>query len=91
MSELGIPLTKEPIFHQYDVYGNLFGLMEAHPLTPMVSEFLTSYGTLAGEHEIMPTIHKELERRTLLYSLLMPVMNQYMEGHITKMLVQLYA
>lgn len=37
MSELGVPLTKEPGFHQYDVYGNLFGLLAAHPLTPMVS------------------------------------------------------
>lgn len=37
MSELGVPLTKEPGFHQYDVYGNLFGLLAAHPLTPLVS------------------------------------------------------
>ncbi|GLJ20891.1 hypothetical protein SUGI_0381180 [Cryptomeria japonica] len=28
----------------------------------------------------MPTIEKELDRRTLLYSLLMPVMNQYIKG-----------
>ena len=25
----------------------------------------------------MPTIHEEMDRRQLLYSLLMPVMNQY--------------
>eukprot|EP01018_Ginkgo_biloba_P029808 Gb_12418 [translate_table: standard] len=37
MAELGVPLTKEPGFHQYDVYGNLFGLLAAHPLTPLVS------------------------------------------------------
>lgn len=37
MAELGIPLTKEPGFHQYDVYGNLFGLLAAHPITPLVS------------------------------------------------------
>ncbi|KAL0329837.1 UNVERIFIED_CONTAM: hypothetical protein Sradi_4970400 [Sesamum radiatum] len=24
-------------FHQYDVYGNLFGLLAAHPVTPLVS------------------------------------------------------
>ncbi|EEF50569.1 uncharacterized protein LOC8261919 [Ricinus communis] len=37
MSELGVPLTKEPGFHQFDVYGNLFGLLAAHPVTPLVS------------------------------------------------------
>eukprot|EP00252_Welwitschia_mirabilis_P013040 TRINITY_DN2883_c0_g1_i4.p1 TRINITY_DN2883_c0_g1~~TRINITY_DN2883_c0_g1_i4.p1 ORF type:complete len:531 (+),score=74.40 TRINITY_DN2883_c0_g1_i4:479-2071(+) len=37
MSELGVPLTKEPGFHQYDVYGNLFGLLAAHPIAPLVS------------------------------------------------------
>ncbi|KAL9177645.1 hypothetical protein ABFS82_01G071900 [Erythranthe guttata] len=37
MAELGVPLTKELGFHQYDVYGNLFGLLGAHPVTPLVS------------------------------------------------------
>ncbi|KAK7251362.1 hypothetical protein RIF29_34477 [Crotalaria pallida] len=37
MAELGVPLTKETGFHQYDVYGNLFGLLAAHPVTPFVS------------------------------------------------------
>ncbi|KAL5747537.1 hypothetical protein ACOSP7_024540 [Xanthoceras sorbifolium] len=37
MAELGVPLTKELGFHQYDVYGNLFGLLAAHPITPLVS------------------------------------------------------
>ncbi|KAL8498499.1 hypothetical protein ACS0TY_021725 [Phlomoides rotata] len=37
MSELGVPLTKELGFHQYDVYGDLFGLLAAHPITPLVS------------------------------------------------------
>lgn len=37
MAELGVPLTKEFGFHQYDVYGNLFGLLAAHPVTPLVS------------------------------------------------------
>lgn len=37
MAELGVPLTKEPGFHQYDIRGNAFGLMAAHPLTPAVS------------------------------------------------------
>ncbi|CAA2996714.1 DUF604 domain-containing [Olea europaea subsp. europaea] len=37
MAELGVPLTKEIGFHQYDVYGNLLGLLGAHPVTPVVS------------------------------------------------------
>nr|KYP58606.1 hypothetical protein KK1_014021 [Cajanus cajan] len=37
MSELGVPLTREPGFHQYDVYGDLLGLLGAHPVTPLVS------------------------------------------------------
>ncbi|KAI8011486.1 Indole-3-acetic acid-amido synthetase GH3.6 [Camellia lanceoleosa] len=42
-----------------------------------ISEFLTSSGTSGGERKLMPTIDEELERRSLLYSLLMPVMNQF--------------
>ncbi|RZC65529.1 hypothetical protein C5167_009217 [Papaver somniferum] len=42
-----------------------------------ISEFLTSSGTSAGERKLMPTIEEELERRSLLYGLLMPVMDQY--------------
>ncbi|CAL5433148.1 unnamed protein product [Camellia sinensis] len=37
MAELGVPLTKQLGFHQYDLYGNLFGLLAAHPVTPFVS------------------------------------------------------
>ncbi|KAK4846743.1 hypothetical protein QYF36_021548 [Acer negundo] len=42
-----------------------------------ISEFLTSSGTSGGERKLMPTIEEELVRRSLLYSLLMPVMNQF--------------
>ncbi|KAK8686040.1 hypothetical protein V6N13_125068 [Hibiscus sabdariffa] len=34
-----------------------------------------SSGTSAGERKLMPTIHEELDRRQLLYNLLMPLMN----------------
>ncbi|KAJ4830817.1 hypothetical protein Tsubulata_021626 [Turnera subulata] len=37
VTELGVPLTKEPGFHQFDIYGNLFGLLTAHPIAPLVS------------------------------------------------------
>ncbi|GAB2279614.1 hypothetical protein Dimus_014257 [Dionaea muscipula] len=45
-----------------------------------ISEFLTSSGTSAGERKLMPTIQEELDRRQLLYSLLMPIMNRYVPG-----------
>ena len=37
MSELGVPLTREVGFHQFDVYGSLLGLLAAHPVAPLVS------------------------------------------------------
>ncbi|KAI9193947.1 hypothetical protein LWI28_001615 [Acer negundo] len=37
MTELGVPLTKEAGFHQCDLYGNLFGLLSAHPIAPLLS------------------------------------------------------
>ncbi|OAY33682.1 probable indole-3-acetic acid-amido synthetase GH3.1 [Manihot esculenta] len=56
--------------------GDRSAIFSAHP----VSEFLTSSGTSAGERKLMPTIQEELDRRQLLYSLLMPVMNLYVPG-----------
>ncbi|KAK6159258.1 hypothetical protein DH2020_006572 [Rehmannia glutinosa] len=56
--------------------GDRSPIFSAHP----VSEFLTSSGTSAGERKLMPTIKEELDRRQLLYSLLMPVMNLYVKG-----------
>ncbi|KAI4340785.1 hypothetical protein MLD38_025591 [Melastoma candidum] len=45
--------------------------------TRPISEFLTSSGTSAGKQKLMPTIEEELDGRPLLYSLLVPVMSQY--------------
>lgn len=56
--------------------GDRSAILSSHP----VSEFLTSSGTSAGERKLMPTIHEELDRRQLLFSLLMPVMNLYVPG-----------
>lgn len=39
-----------------------------------------SSGTSGGERKLMPTIEEELGRRSLLYSLLMPVMSQFVSG-----------
>ncbi|KAL6608308.1 hypothetical protein ACP70R_041371 [Stipagrostis hirtigluma subsp. patula] len=45
-----------------------------------ISEFLTSSGTSGGERKLMPIVDDELDRRQLLYTLFMPVMNQYVPG-----------
>ncbi|KAK3008102.1 hypothetical protein RJ639_014364 [Escallonia herrerae] len=37
IAELGIGLTREPGFHQMDLKGDIFGLLAAHPVTPLVS------------------------------------------------------
>lgn len=37
LAELGVPLTVETGFHQVDVRGDLFGLLSAHPLSPVAS------------------------------------------------------
>ncbi|XP_021714394.1 probable indole-3-acetic acid-amido synthetase GH3.1 isoform X2 [Chenopodium quinoa] len=52
--------------------GDFSPILCAQPIT----EFLTSSGTSAGERKLMPTTAEEMDRRQLLYSLLMPVMNQ---------------
>ncbi|KAL1562913.1 indole-3-acetic acid-amido synthetase GH3.6-like [Salvia divinorum] len=56
--------------------GDTSPILCSHP----ISEFLTSSGTSAGERKMMPTIEEELVRRSLLYSLLMPVMSQFVQG-----------
>ncbi|XP_050218607.1 indole-3-acetic acid-amido synthetase GH3.6 [Mercurialis annua] len=56
--------------------GDTSPILCSHP----ISEFLTSSGTSGGERKLMPTIEEELGRRSLLYSLLMPVMNQFVPG-----------
>ncbi|KAL5983798.1 hypothetical protein ACLOJK_017890 [Asimina triloba] len=39
-----------------------------------------SSGTSGGEPKFMPSIAEDLDRRTFLYNLIMPIMNQYIEG-----------
>ncbi|XP_022033458.1 probable indole-3-acetic acid-amido synthetase GH3.1 [Helianthus annuus] len=63
-------------FIQRIANGDRSPILSAHP----ISEFLTSSGTSAGERKLMPAINEDLDRRQLLYSLLMPVMNIYMPG-----------
>lgn len=43
-----------------------------HPIT----EHLISSGTSAGEPKLIPTVKDDLDRRALLQSLAMPVMNK---------------
>ncbi|KAJ1402342.1 GH3 family [Sesbania bispinosa] len=48
-------------------------LITGHPIT----EMLCSSGTSAGEPKLMPSIAEDLERRTFVYNLIMPIINKY--------------
>ncbi|KAF8683657.1 hypothetical protein HU200_044586 [Digitaria exilis] len=37
LTELGVPLTREPGFHQVDIRGDAYGMLAAHPVAPVVS------------------------------------------------------
>ncbi|CAN6690501.1 unnamed protein product [Malus baccata var. baccata] len=51
-------------------------LITGHPIT----EMLCSSGTSGREPKMMPSIAEDLDRRTFLYNLIMPIMNQYVPG-----------
>ncbi|WVZ51430.1 hypothetical protein U9M48_002578 [Paspalum notatum var. saurae] len=44
-----------------------------------ITELLTSSGTSGGQPKLMPSTEEELDRKTFLYNLLIPVMNKYVE------------
>ncbi|XP_075641147.1 putative indole-3-acetic acid-amido synthetase GH3.9 [Castanea sativa] len=58
------------------VNGEDSSLITGHPIT----EMLSSSGTSAGEPKLMPSIAEDLDRRTFLYNLIMPIMNRYVPG-----------
>ncbi|XP_040383866.1 uncharacterized protein LOC102715338 [Oryza brachyantha] len=37
ITELGVPLTREYGFHQWDIRGNAHGILAAHPIAPFIS------------------------------------------------------
>lgn len=51
-------------------------LITGHPIT----EMLCSSGTSGRKPKMMPSIAEDLDRRTFLYNLIMPIMNQYVPG-----------
>ncbi|KAH7314396.1 hypothetical protein KP509_21G001800 [Ceratopteris richardii] len=67
ISELGVPLTKEAGFHQFDIHGDAFGLMAAHPIAPFVSmhhldevgRFFPGYSALDGLHRLANALRTE--------------------------------
>ncbi|CAN6169204.1 unnamed protein product [Urochloa humidicola] len=48
--------------------------------SPLLVFFKLSSGTSRGEPRLMPSISEDLYRRTYLYSLIMPIMNRYIQG-----------
>nr|CAD1820501.1 unnamed protein product [Ananas comosus var. bracteatus] len=45
-----------------------------------IVELLTSSGTSGGQPKMMPSTEEDLDRKTFMYNLLIPVMNQYVDG-----------
>lgn len=37
ISEIGVPLSRHPGFHQFDIRGDPYGILAAHPIAPLVS------------------------------------------------------
>eukprot|EP01018_Ginkgo_biloba_P021696 Gb_12334 [translate_table: standard] len=56
--------------------GDTSPILSANP----ISEFLTSSGTSGGERKLIPMTEDDLERRTFLSTLFIPVIKQYMQG-----------
>ncbi|KAF8096549.1 hypothetical protein N665_0306s0006 [Sinapis alba] len=56
--------------------GESSDIVSSQPIT----ELLTSSGTSAGKPKLMPSTAEELERKTFFYSMLVPVMNKYVNG-----------
>ena len=52
ISDLGVPLTKELGFHEFDVHGNAFGLMATHPVAPFIS--IHHLDEVGWFHDTMP-------------------------------------
>nr|CAD1833310.1 unnamed protein product [Ananas comosus var. bracteatus] len=48
-------------------------IISGHPIT----ELIRSSGTSSGDPRLMPSIEEDLDRRTYLYNLIMPIMNKY--------------
>ncbi|KAL3717591.1 hypothetical protein ACJRO7_009086 [Eucalyptus globulus] len=57
-------------------HGEDSSLITGKPIT----EMLCSSGTSAGEPKMMPSIEEDIDRRTFLYNLIMPIMSQYLTG-----------
>jgi len=57
------------------IYIYIFSLLFVFELINLCHGVCSS-GTSAGEPKLMPSIAEDLDRRTFLYNLIMPVMNQ---------------
>ncbi|XP_057451009.1 putative indole-3-acetic acid-amido synthetase GH3.9 [Lotus japonicus] len=56
--------------------GEASSLITAQPIT----EMLCSSGTSGGKPKLVPIVAEDLDRRTFLYNLIMPIMNKYIPG-----------
>ncbi|MBA0806291.1 hypothetical protein Gohar_005749 [Gossypium harknessii] len=64
ITELGVPLTREHGFHQWDIRGNAHGLLSSHPIAPFISIHHVEYVDPFYPGLMFPNIvlPRELER-----------------------------
>ncbi|KAL0915120.1 hypothetical protein M5K25_015519 [Dendrobium thyrsiflorum] len=62
-SELGVPLTREPGFHQVDLRRDVYGMLAAHPVAPLVSLHHIDY-----VHPISPLFPSQLDALRTLFN-----------------------
>ncbi|PWA95309.1 indole-3-acetic acid-amido synthetase GH3.9 [Artemisia annua] len=84
MSDVHEFKKKVPVITYKDIYpyikrianGEESSVISGHPIT----EMLSSSGTSGGKPKLTPSIAEDLDRRTFVYNLIMPIMNQYVTG-----------
>ncbi|KAF2285882.1 hypothetical protein GH714_008678 [Hevea brasiliensis] len=69
-----------PIITYEDIQPDINRIANGDTSPILCSKPISDSGTSGGERKLMPTIEEELGRRSLLYSLLMPIMNQFIPG-----------
>ncbi|MCL7045816.1 hypothetical protein MKW94_028947 [Papaver nudicaule] len=76
--------TKVPVVNYEDIKPYIERLANGEPssiiCSQTITELLTSSGTSGGQPKMMPTTSEDLDRKTFMYNILVPVMNKYVDG-----------
>ncbi|KAF7141901.1 hypothetical protein RHSIM_Rhsim06G0190800 [Rhododendron simsii] len=69
-----------PVIKYEDIQSDINRIANGDMSPILCSQPISDSGTSGGERKLMPAIEEDLGRRSLIYSLLMPVMNQFVPG-----------